>query len=78
MPVRDLDRILAEWRALEHVVDQVSDRDDAAAIRDRIDRLRGDYQKATGSRPTLEPKPPEQLTLPLRFAPYVVPSSRSE
>ena len=75
VPTRTSQQIQAEWRALEHVVDQVSDRDDQDAIRDRIDQLRRDYVEATGGHADPEPRPPQQLALPLRFAPYVVAAS---
>jgi hypothetical protein len=73
---RPAERILAEWRALERVVEQASDRDDEEAIRGRIDQLRRAYREATGSQPDLEPKPPQQLALPLRYAPRVVAAKR--
>jgi len=72
---RPVDHILAEWRALERAVDQTDDRDDEAAIRDRIEELRGDYRVATGAPPEPAPRPPQQLTLPLAFAPRVVAST---
>jgi hypothetical protein len=75
VPTRQANRILAEWRALEHVVEQASDRDDEEAIRDRIDQLRAAYREATGGPPHLEPQPAQQLSLPLSFAPRVVAST---
>jgi hypothetical protein len=69
-----VDRILAEWRALERVVEQADDRDDEEAIRERIDQLRGAYRVATGAPPEPEIRAPQQLTLPLTFAPRVVAS----
>lgn len=75
MPTPPAERILAEWRALERVVEQAADQDDEDAIRDRIDHLRRAYREATGSQPDLEPKPSEQLVLPLRYAPRVVAST---
>jgi len=72
VPTRHAERILAEWRALERVVDQAADQDDEAAIRDRIDQLRRAYRETTGTPPVLEPKPAHQLALPLRYAPRVV------
>ena len=70
-----VERILAEWRALEHVVEQTDDRDDEAAIRERIEQLRGAYREATGAPPEPSSRPPEQLSLPLSFAPRVVAST---
>jgi hypothetical protein len=78
VPTRPAERILAEWRALERVVEQAADRDDEAAIRDRIDQLRHSYREATGSPPDLVPKPPQQLALPMRYAPRVVASTRPD
>jgi len=75
VPTRPNERILAEWRALEHVVEQAADSDDEDAIRDRIDQLRRAYREATGRPPDLEPTPTQQLTLPLTFAPRVVAST---
>ncbi len=75
MPTRTNERILAEWRALEHVVEQAVDSDDEDAIRDRIDQLRRAYREATGRPPDLEPTPSQQLALPLTFAPRVVAST---
>ena len=75
MPTRPPERILAEWRALERVVEQAADRDDEEAIRDRIDQLRHAYREATGSPPDLDPNTPQQLALPLRYAPRVVAST---
>lgn len=75
MPTRPAARILAEWRALERVVEQAADRDDEDAIRDRIDHLRRAYREVTGSQPDLEPTTSEQLALPLRYAPRVVAST---
>ena len=74
VPAPPVERILAEWRALEHVVEQTDDRDDEAAIRDRIEQLRGAYRAATGAPPEPVQRPPEQLSLPLAFAPRVVAS----
>ena len=70
-----VERILAEWRALEHVVEQADDRDDQEAIRERIEQLRGAYRQATGAPPEPARRPPEQLALPLSFAPRVVAST---
>ena len=75
MPTRPNERILAEWRALEHVVERAADSDDEEAIRDRIDQLRRAYRAATGRAPDLEPTPAQQLALPLTFAPRVVAST---
>jgi hypothetical protein len=75
VPTRPAERILAEWRALERVVEQAADRDDEEAIRDRIDQLRRAYRDATGSPPDLAPKTSQQLALPLRYAPRVVAST---
>lgn len=75
MPTRPAERILAEWRALEHVVEQAADRDDEEAIRDRIDQLRRAYREATGDPPDPAPTTSEQLALPLRYAPRVVASA---
>ena len=75
VPTRPVDQILAEWRALERVVEQTDDRDDEAAIRDRIEQLRGDYRVATGAPPEPVSQPPQQLSLPLSFAPRVVAST---
>ena len=74
-PTPPVDRILAEWRALERVVEQADDRDDEEAIRERIEQLRGAYREATGAPPAPPSRPPEQLTLPLSFAPRVVAST---
>ena len=68
-------RILAEWRALEHVVEQTADRDDEEAIRARIEELRGAYRDATGTERDVQPGPSRQLELPLKFAPRVVASA---
>ena len=70
-----VERILAEWRALEHVVEQTDDRDDEEAIRERIEQLRGAYRQATGAPAEPARRPPEQLSLPLSFAPRVVAST---
>ena len=76
---RPPERILAEWRALEHVIEQTTDRDDEEAIRERIDELRGAYREATGSERDVQPPSNQQLELPLKFAPRVVASaSRSD
>lgn len=72
---RPPERILAEWRALEHVIEQTTDRDDEDAIRERIEELRGAYREATGTERDVQPKPPRQLELPLKFAPRVVASA---
>jgi hypothetical protein len=72
VPTRPGERILAEWRALEHAIALTSDRDDEEAIRGRIDQLRDAYQQATGSPLTTESEATGQLRLPLRFAPHVV------
>ena len=70
-----VERILAEWRALERVVEQADDRDDEEAIRERIEQLRGAYRVATGAPPQPETRPPQQLALPLTFPPRVVAST---
>ena len=76
---RPPERILAEWRALEHVVEQTTDLDDEEAIRERIAELRSAYRDATGTERDPEPRSTQQLELPLKFAPRVVASSpRSE
>ena len=74
-PAPSVDRILAEWRALERVVEQADDRDDEEAIRERIEQLRGAYRVATGAPPQPETRPPQQLALPLTFPPRVVAST---
>ncbi len=70
-----VERILAEWRALENVVEQADDREDEEAIRERIEQLRGAYREATGAPPEPPQRPAEQLRLPLAFAPHVVHST---
>lgn len=75
VPSPSVDRILAEWRALERVVEQADDREDEEAIRERIDQLRGAYRVATGAPPEPEVRAPQQLSLPLSFAPRVVAST---
>ena len=48
MPTPQTERIVAEWRALSHVLEQSLDGEDEQAIRGRIEQLRAEYRGATG------------------------------
>jgi hypothetical protein len=48
VPNPQTERIVAEWRALSHVLEQSLDGDDEELIRRRIEQLRAAYREATG------------------------------